>query len=215
MNKEKLLGALHAVAEKAPGFFIWLTDWFDKARFLDFLAPLALRLYLVPILWMAGSNKFLNFSSTAEWFGNSETGLGLPLPYLLVFLVALTEALGALLLLLGLGVRLIAVPLMLVMAVAAITVHLPNGWLAIAEASGPYATDRTKGAVERLDKAKAILRSQGNYQWLTENGNFVVLNNGIEFAATYFAMLLVLFFSGGGRYVSADYWLRRKYLDGA
>ncbi|MGB5096622.1 MAG: hypothetical protein WBN82_01805 [Porticoccaceae bacterium] len=45
---------------------------------------------------------------------------------------------------------------------------------------------------------------------LAEKGNFVVLNNGIEFAATYFIMLLSLFFSGGGRYVSLDYWLARR-----
>jgi putative oxidoreductase len=38
-----------------------------------------------------------------------------------------------------------------------------------------------------------------------------VLNNGIEFAATYFIMLLALFFLGGGKYISADYWIARKY----
>ena len=29
----------------------------DRTRALDFLAPLALRLYLVPVFWMAGSMK--------------------------------------------------------------------------------------------------------------------------------------------------------------
>ena len=42
-------------------------------------------------------------------------------------------------------------------------------------------------------------------KWLTENGSFVVLNNGIEFAATYFIMLLALFYLGAGRYISMDY----------
>jgi putative oxidoreductase len=37
-----------------------------------------------------------------------------------------------------------------------------------------------------------------------------VLNNGIEFAATYFIMLLALFFIGAGRYVSLDYWIARR-----
>lgn len=184
-----------------------------KAKYLDFLAPLALRLYLVPIMWMAGSKKFSNFSSTVEWFGNDEWGLGLPLPYLLVFLVALVEVLGALFLLLGFGVRLISIPLMLTMAVAAVTVHLQNGWLAIAEGSGFFANERTMGAIQRLDKAKELLQDVGNYSWLTENGNFVVLNNGIEFAATYFIMLLVLFFIGAGNYVSADYWLKIKFKE--
>ncbi|NOQ36183.1 MAG: DoxX family membrane protein [Methylococcaceae bacterium] len=184
----------------------------DKAKFLDFLAPLLLRLYLVPIFWMAGTKKFGSFTDTAEWFGNDDWGLGLPLPYLLVFLVATTEVLGAVFLLLGFGVRLISIPLMITMAIAAITVHLKHGWLAIATSSGLFATDRTIGAIERLDKAKNMLQQYGNYDWLTENGNFVVLNNGIEFATTYFIMLLVLFFIGSGRYVSVDYWLRRKFI---
>ncbi|GAB4269465.1 MAG: DoxX family protein [Methylomicrobium sp.] len=191
----------------------WTLGMLDKLKCVDFLAPLALRLYLVPVLWMAGSKKFANFTETATWFGNEEWGLGLPLPYLLVFLVALIEVSGALCLLLGFGVRLISIPLLIVMAVAAVTVHLKNGWLAIATGSGIFATDRTIGAVERLEQAKSILQQYGNYQWLTENGSFVVLNNGIEFAATYFIMLMVLLFSGGGRYVSLDYWLAAKYSE--
>ncbi len=74
-----------------------------------------------------------------------------------------------------------------------------------------FATERTEGAIERLDMAKNILREHGNYSWLTENGSFVILNNGIEFASTYFIMLLALFFIGAGRYVSVDYWLAKKY----
>jgi uncharacterized membrane protein YphA (DoxX/SURF4 family) len=102
---------------------------------------------------------------------------------------------------------------MVIMAVAAITAHLKNGWLAIATGSGIFATDRTIGAMERLQQAKEILQTQGNYEWLTENGNLVILNNGIEFAATYFVMLLVLFFMGGGRFVSLDFWLARRYFN--
>ena len=184
----------------------------DKTKLLDFLAPLALRLYLVPIFWMAGTKKFGSFTETAEWFGNEDWGLGLPLPYLMVLLAATTEVLGAIFLLFGFGVRLISIPLMITMIVAAVTVHLKHGWLAIATGSGVFATDRTIGAIERLEKAREILQQYGNYDWLTENGGFVVLNNGIEFAATYFIMLLVLFFTGAGRYVSADYWLRRKLM---
>jgi uncharacterized membrane protein YphA (DoxX/SURF4 family) len=185
----------------------------NKTRYVDFLAPLLLRLYLAPVFWMAGTNKFAHFTDTAAWFGNSEWGLGLPAPYLLVFLVALFETLGALFLLFGIGTRLIAMPLMVIMVVAAVTVHLPNGWLAIATGSGIFATERTMGGIERLQQAVEILKNSGDYQWLTENGSFAVLNNGIEFAATYFVMLLVLFFTGGGRFVSADYWLARRFAD--
>jgi len=184
----------------------------DKAKVIDFVAPLALRLYLVPIFWMAGSKKFLNFTNTAEWFGNAEVGLGLPAPYLLVFLVAFIEVLGAIFLLIGFGVRFISIPLMVTMAFAGFLVHWKNGWLAIASSSGIFATDRTIAATERLEQAKTLLQQNGNYEWLTEMGSYVVLNNGIEFAATYFVMLLALFFTGGGRFVSLDYWLKGKLL---
>lgn len=183
----------------------------DKARVLDFLAPFLIRLYLAPVFWMAGTKKFANFSDTAEWFGNADWGLGLPAPYVLVFLVALFELVGALCLLFGFATRPICLPLMVIMVVAAVTAHLQNGWLAIATGSGIFATDRTTGAIERLERAKEILQAQGDFEWITENGALVILNNGIEFAATYFVMLLALFFLGGGRFVSADYWLRRHY----
>lgn len=177
--------------------------------FADFLAPLALRLYLVPVFWMAGSNKLQSMESTIAWFGNPDWGLGLPLPALLAWLATLTEAIGAVLLLIGLGVRWISLPLMITMLVAAFAVHWQNGWLAIAEKTGVFATERTVEATERLDRAKDILQEHGNYGWLTEQGNFVVLNNGIEFAATYFVMLLALLYLGSGK-AGVDYWLNRK-----
>jgi len=208
MNNKYIL----AIIEKAPNIAQLLITWCDKTKVVNFIAPLLLRLYLAPILWIAGTKKFSNFSSTADWFGDEDWGLGLPLPYLLVFLVALVEVIGAIFLLLGFGVRLISIPLMITMLVAGITVHLKNGWLAIAEGSGLFSSERTAGAIERLDIAKGLLQTHGNYEWLTENGNFVILNNGIEFAATYFIMLLVLFFMGGGNYVSVDYWLKRKFM---
>lgn len=175
---------------------------------LDFLAPLAIRLYLAPVLWMAGTKKLADFDSTVEWFGNPDWGLGLPFPEVMAFLAASTETVGAVLLLLGLFTRWISIPLMVTMVVAAATVHWHNGWLAIAEgADSLFASERTVAAVERLDRAKAILQEHGNYDWLTEHGSLVVLNNGIEFAATYFILLLTLFFIGSGRYLSLDYWL--------
>lgn len=183
----------------------------NVSRKVDFIAPLLVRLYLVPIFWMAGTKKYQSFDSIVAWFGNSEWGLGLPVPELLAFLVTSVEIVGAILLLIGLAVRWVSIPLLLTMVVAAITVHWENGWLAIAEGTGVFSTDRTVAAIERLERAKDILQQHGNYSWLTEQGSFVMLNNGIEFAATYSIMLLVLLFSGGGRYVSIDYWFL-KYL---
>lgn len=184
----------------------------DRTRALDFLAPLALRLYLVPIFWMAGTSKIdfgnlLPYEGTVSWFAS----IGIPFPGLNAFLAGWTEILGAVLLLVGFATRWISIPLMATMVVAAVTVHWQNGWLAIASGGGFFATERTMGAIERLDRARGILREHGNYGWLTENGPFVVLNNGIEFAATYFIMLLALFFIGGGRFVSVDYWVARKF----
>ncbi len=178
-----------------------LQDLLDGTRAIDFLAPLALRLYLAPVFWVAGTNKLGDMESTIAWFGNLEWGLGLPMPALMAWLAALAEAGGAILLLIGLAVRWISIPLMITMLVAAITVHLENGWAAIAE---------TAESSERLAAANSLLQAHGNYGWLTGSGDFAILNNGIEFAATYFVMLLALFFSGAGRYLSADYWLARR-----
>ncbi len=179
---------------------------FPRLKHLDGLAPLALRLYLVPVFWMAGTQKIANIDSTIEWFGNPDWGLGLPAPELLAYLAAYTEAIGALLLLLGLATRWISIPLMATMLVAIFAVHWGNGWAAIADSG-------SQEVAVRLGAAKDILREHGNYSWLTEKGAFVVLNNGIEFGVTYLIMLFSLLFSGGGRYVSVDYYLSRLFPD--
>ena len=185
----------------------------ERTRLVDFLAPLALRLYLAPIFWMAGTHKIASMESTIEWFGNPDWGLGLPFPTLLAWLAASTEVAGAVLLVFGLAVRWVSIPLMITMLVAIFTVHWQNGWLAIAEGSDSlFASDRTIAAMQRLDKINEILQAHGNIDWLTEHGSVVILNNGIEFGVTYFIMLLVLFFYGAGRYLSADYWIRQRWF---
>ena len=173
------------------------------------LAPLLLRLYLAPILLQAGWNKYQHFSDTVNWFGNTEWGLGLPLPTLMAILAIATEIIGAMLLLFGLLTRVVSIPLMVTMLVAIFAVHWPNGWLAIADSSSWLANERVMAAPDKLAAANAILEQHGYIDWLTASGKFVILNNGIEFAATYFVMLLSLFFTGGGRYVSADYYLNK------
>jgi len=185
----------------------------NQTRQLDMLAPLLLRLYLAPIFLQAGWNKFAHFDSTVQWFGNSEWGLGLPMPELMAFMAAGTEILGGVLLIIGFAVRWISVPLMVTMLVAAFAVHWENGWLAIADGGSWLANDQVMEAQERLSRAKEILREHGNYSWLTGKGSIVILNNGIEFAITYFVMLLSLFFTGAGRYVSVDYWINKKFMD--
>ncbi|MGD8743349.1 MAG: DoxX family protein [Granulosicoccaceae bacterium] len=191
-------------------FLCTLQGMLDRTRAVDFLAPLALRLYLAPIFWMAGKSKFDDFESTAAWFGNPDWGLGLPFPELMAFLATTTELLGAILLLVGFAVRWISIPLMVTMLVAIFSVHWENGWQAIADAKFClFNCADAQDASERLSVAKDILREHGNYDWLTGQGSITILNNGIEFAATYFIMLLVLFFIGAGKYLSIDYWLAR------
>jgi uncharacterized membrane protein YphA (DoxX/SURF4 family) len=207
----------------------------EKTRSLDFTAALLLRLYLAPIFLMAAINKFNTSDgkflgipvpetvwgifpvvnpNVINWFGNSDWGLGMPAPALMAYLASYTELLGAMLLLFGLAVRWISIPLMATMVVAAVSVHWKNGWLAIADGKMfLFADERVMTALDRKSKAISLLKEHGNYSWLTNNGDyaFVVLNNGIEFAATYFIMLLALFFIGGGKYVSADYWIKRRF----
>jgi len=153
----------------------------------------------------------MSFEDTAAYFGNSDWGLGLPFPELMAALVGGTEFLGGWLLVFGLATRLIAIPLMITMLVAAVTAHWQYGWNALPESTltvpWEWRKDLIEGANERKDAARSLLQEYGNYNWLTENGSITVLKNGIEFAATYFIMLLVLLFTGCGRFVSVDHFV--------
>ena len=188
-----------------------LQDLLDGFRAVDFLGPLALRLYLAPVFWVAGTNKLGGFDDVVTWFGNPDWGLGLPMPWLMAALATGTEVIGAVLLVIGLAVRWISVPLMATMAVAAVSVHWENGWQAVADAKSPFPPEDIDLAVERLDRARTLLQENGNYDWLTGSGSFVVSNNGIEWAATYFVMLLSLFFIGAGKYFSVDHWIAQAF----
>ena len=194
---------------------------FDKVRLsVDFIGPLLLRIYIVPVFWMASNNKWDPFaeggtlnpieglSNVSYWFGES---LGMPLPGLMAFLAWGAEYFGAILLALGLATRWISIPLMFTMIVAAVTVHMEHGWQMVHDLKSPYASPNAEEALARLAEAKVLLQEHGDYQWLTEYGNFLVSNNGIEWAATYFVILLALFVTGGGKFISLDYWLARKF----
>ena len=198
--------------------FVWYSRLLAGLRISEGLPLLLLRLYLPPVLLQAGWNKYLHFADTVAWFGNTEWGLGLPFPTLLAALAIAAEIGGSLLLLFGLLTRLAAFSLAITMLVAMVTVHAKNGWLAIADASSWLAdgtilhSERILAAPEKLQRARDLLQEHGSYDWLTESGNLVVLNNGIEFATTYFVMLLCLLWFGGGRYLSLDYYLQRGKL---
>jgi putative oxidoreductase len=188
----------------AQKYYIIHNAIFSRLKYLDGLAPLALRLFLVPVFWMAGTQKIAGMENTIEWFGNPDWGLGLPFPVLLAHLAAYTEAIGALLLLLGLATRWISIPLIITMLVAIFAVHWGNGWAAIADSGA-------QEVAMRLGAARDILREHGDYAWLTEQGGFVILNNGIEFGVTYLVMLFSLLCTGGGRFTSVDYYLAKLW----
>lgn len=207
-----------------------------KLAILDGIPSLLFRLILAPVMIIAGYSKlnlsgdsvvfselFLASPDVVAWFGNEQWGLGLPFPDLLAFLAGWSEFLGGWFLLLGLFTRVITIPLMFTMVVAATTVHWGNGWFAITPTnpqtsaaqvldwlSIPGAKDSLANSLEaqqRIDKIKTLVNEHGYPEYLYETGTPVILNNGIEFSAIYFVMLLSLFFTGGGRFVSLDYWL--------
>ena len=68
--------------------------------------------------------KVKNLSGVAEWFGS----MNYPLPMISASLSMVTEVSGIILLVLGLGTRLISIPMMFIMVIATLTVHLPNGF---------------------------------------------------------------------------------------
>ncbi len=192
------------------------------------VVSIALRLILGPVLIGAGWEKI----SGDNWFSQDL----LPFPFNVIpvelswFLASWTEFIGGICLLLGLATRVWAIPLAVTMLVAAGSVHWDNGWPAVAPSNPAQicvpdteahaqsnvlqryikcynVNERTIEASKRLSRAKSILREHGNYSYLNGSGSIVKLNNGIEFAMMYFAMLMALLIIGGGRYFSLDYYL--------
>ena len=201
---------------------------------LDGVASLALRLILGPVLIISGWEKLTGQNYFVSILDSFPFPFNILPPELSWQMSIWIELIGGILLLVGFAVRWISLPLMVMMFVAGYSVHLKNGWTAIApsfpspvcvqgtvehDEAGPFkkfvecytVNERTIEASRRLAEAKAILREHGDYRHLNSSGAIVKLNNGIEFAATYFVMLLALLIIGGGRYFSTDYWLARKF----
>ena len=88
------------------------------------VALLFTRLILAYGFYEPAKTKWADIHSVAEWFGS----LGIPAPTLQAYLAATTEMAGTFLLILGLGTRLISLPLIITMLVAIKTVHWENGF---------------------------------------------------------------------------------------
>ncbi len=103
--------------------------YMEFSRLSEYLKSLALlfaRFAIAYGFYEPAMMKFKDIGSVAEWFGS----MGIPFPTLNAYMAASTEILGVVLLTLGLLTRAISIPLIIIMIVAIITVHLPNGFSA-------------------------------------------------------------------------------------
>jgi putative oxidoreductase len=82
---------------------------------------LALRLYWGWQFFGDGKGKLLHLNDVAGYFGHD---LHIPFPYFNAWLASATECFGGLLLLVGLGSRLVALPLMFTMIIAYLTAEI-------------------------------------------------------------------------------------------
>lgn len=96
----------------------------DRLEKLNSLPLLLIRLVLAVGFFTPAKMKWADINSIAEWFGS----MHIPAPLLNAYLAAGTEAAGVVLLVLGLGTRLISIPLIITMLVAIKTVHWSNGF---------------------------------------------------------------------------------------
>ena len=96
----------------------------DSLQAIDFIGLFLIRLYLFYVLWNAGTGKIETLDKFSGYLGT----LGVPLSEYVSWLVVITEAGGAALLLVGLFVRWVSVPLLITMFFAGYLVHYENGW---------------------------------------------------------------------------------------
>lgn len=96
----------------------------DTLSSMKSLPLLLMRLVLVVGFFGPAKMKLNNFENIVSWFDS----MNIPLPTLNAYLATTTETLGVILLFLGLGTRIIAIPLIITMIVAIVTVHLGHGF---------------------------------------------------------------------------------------
>ena len=100
----------------------------DKiSRMLELLKDIPLllmRLVLAYGFWGPAMMKWNNMSGIADWFDS----MGYPFPTLNAYLAGTTELLGAVLMVIGIGTRIISIPMMFIMFIAIFTVHISNGF---------------------------------------------------------------------------------------
>lgn len=103
--------------------------YFEYAKFAGYLKSISLlfaRLVVAYGFYEPAMMKWSDIGSVAQWFGS----IGIPFPTLNAYMAATTEITGVVLLTLGLFVRIISIPMIVIMIVAIVTVHLHNGFAA-------------------------------------------------------------------------------------
>ena len=176
------------------GFFS--LEWM---RIFDFIAPLAIRLFLAPMLWVSGVKRLGLFSASdfvawnpltwlnPEAFQQNVTAMG-DFSLLgmgagtLLMVIGIIELLSAVLLVLGFAVRWVTVALIFVMVALALFAMGDTGFLS----------------------------SMG--QLVMTHGYSDMTNNQVEVYLVYFVLLLALFFMGAGRWVSLDWFVYRHFV---
>ena len=94
------------------------------SRYGQSLALLLARFTVAYGFYGPAMNKWSDMDAIAQWFGS----IGIPFPTINAYMAASTEITGVVLLTLGFLTRIISIPLIVVMIVAIVTVHLPNGF---------------------------------------------------------------------------------------
>lgn len=85
---------------------------------------LVIRLYWGWHFFIAGKGKLMNLERVTGFF----TDLGIPFPSVNAAIAGTTECVGGVLLILGLGSRLVSIPLAFTMMVAYVTAHRESLW---------------------------------------------------------------------------------------
>lgn len=177
------------------GFFS--LEWM---RVFDFIAPLAIRLFLAPMFWVSGVKHLGLFSSSdfviynpLTWVNteafqqgaaamNNTVFSGMGSETLLI-LIGTIEIIAAILLILGFAVRWIVLALMFVVVVLGVIAMGEAGFLTTMQ------------------------------QLVMSHGYTDMANNLTEVYLVYFILLLALFFMGAGRWVSLDWYVYRNLMN--
>lgn len=175
---------------------------FEWLRVLDFIVPLLMRLFLAPLFWVAGTQHLGLFSGPnfVVWKPSTWTNAQAHQDSLaslnnmtlfgmdtgsLLNLLGAIELFAGVVLILGLGVRWISLLLLFVVGV----------WFASSLG------DSSLGSVL--------------HNFLLSHGYTTIANNPTEVYMAYFVMLIALFFMGGGRWISLDWFIYRAMVQKA